>query len=355
LSLFKIFLNKFYILHIPGEGYWILFAMKNVRIFLLLFLVLVLCSPLFISSCRHNADISDIPEVCFEGTILPILKNSCAIAGCHDGQGESGLRLDNYLDISHAVIPGKPFSSSIFKSITATMGESKMPPGQPLSVENRILIRLWIEQGAKLTVCPVAGGNNNGGGSYLNPRACFTRDILPVLVSRCASSGCHDAVTHKEGYIFSSYSTTLNTVRPGNPGDSKLFKVITSNSEEDKMPPAGSPQLSLAEIDSIGKWISYGALNEACGETCDTLNPVTFSGVIWPVVQSGCTGCHSGASPSGNISLTSYNNVATVASNGLLIKALKGIGVTKMPPAGSFSACKIRQFEIWVNNGFLNN
>jgi hypothetical protein len=29
--------------------------------------------------------------------------------------------------------------------------------------------------------------------------------------------------------------------------------------------------------------------------------------------------------------------------------------VTKMPPAGYFSSCKIRQFEIWVNNGFLNN
>jgi hypothetical protein len=26
-----------------------------------------------------------------------------------------------------------------------------------------------------------------------------------------------------------------------------------------------------------------------------------------------------------------------------------------MPPAGFFSACKIRQFEIWIKNGFLNN
>jgi isopentenyldiphosphate isomerase len=24
-------------------------------------------------------------------------------------------------------------------------------------------------------------------------------------------------------------------------------------------------------------------------------------------------------------------------------------------PGGSFSACRIRQFEIWINNGYLNN
>ena len=190
---------------------------------------------------------------------------------------------------------------------------------------------------------------------YVNPRACFTRDILPVLVSRCASTGCHDAITHEEGYIFASYTTAMKAVTPGNPGESKLYKVITLASGEEKMPPAGSNQLTLAEKDSIRKWISYGALNETCGEICDTINPVTFSGTIWPVIQTSCTGCHSGTSPSGNISLVSYNNVATVASNGLLIKSLNGTGVPRMPPAGFFSACRIRQFDIWIKNGFLNN
>jgi hypothetical protein len=121
------------------------------------------------------------------------------------------------------------------------------------------------------------------------------------------------------------------------------------------MPPSGSSQLTLAEIDSIGKWISYGALNETCGEACDTINPVTFSGTIWPVIQTTCTGCHSGASPSGNILLGSYSNVSAVASNGVLINSLKGNGVIKMPPSGSLSVCKIRQFEIWIKNGYLNN
>jgi hypothetical protein len=223
-----------------------------------------------------------------------------------------------------------------------------MPPDNPLSLENRTLIRLWIEQGALPTTCP--DGNGTGGDSYYNPRACFERDILPVLVSRCASTGCHDAVTHREGFNFSSYSTTLQAVNPGNPGESKLYEVITTASGEDKMPPSGYNQLTVAEIDSIRNWISYGALNEDCGEICDTINPVTFSGTIWPIMQTSCTGCHSG-----NLNLTSYSEVAAAAESGILVKSLKGDGVTKMPPAGSFSACRIRQFEIWIINGFPNN
>jgi hypothetical protein len=329
--------------------------MKINKVYLFLVFILIFTAFSWIISCTHTADISNLPEVCFEGDVLPVFKNSCSISGCHDGNGESGLVLNNYLDISHSVVPGDPLASKVYKAIIATMGENKMPPDRPLSLENRVLIRLWIEQGAQLTVCPEVTGNGTGNDPYVNPRACFTRDILPVLVSRCASTGCHDAITHKEGYIFASYTTARNAVTPGNPGNSKLYEVIKLTSGEQKMPPSGSSQLTTAEIDSIGKWISYGALNENCGETCDTINPVTFSGTIWPVIQTSCNGCHSGTSPSGNISLTSYNNVATVASNGLLLKSLNGTGVTRMPPAGFFSACRIRQFEIWIKNGFLNN
>lgn len=328
--------------------------MNSYKILVSYFFIFLVAVPSLIFSCRHNADISDIPEVCFEGDVLPVIKNSCAMAGCHDGSSETDLKLDNYLSISNAVTPGDPYSSAIYKAITATAGENKMPPDHPLSLENRTLIRVWIEQGAKLTVCPDTSGNN-GGGSYVNPRACFARDILPVLVSRCGTSGCHDATTRQDGYNFTSFSTTLSVVRPGNPDGSKLYEAITDDDPEDRMPPAGEPQLTFAEIDSIGKWISYGALNENCGELCDTINPVTFSGVIWPVIQSTCAGCHSGSSPSGNISLTSYGTISPIASSGLLIKALNGDGVPKMPPAGSISECIKRQFEIWVNNGFQNN
>lgn len=325
--------------------------MKIKPICLLLALIIFTLTFLFIPSCRHNADISGLPEMCFSGDVFPVFQNNCSISGCHGGGGESDLSFSGYEEIMRGVVPGKPYSSAVYKAIIAAGGEGRMPPRRPLSIENRTIIRLWIEQGAAQTTCDTSGNN---GGSQITKRACFSRDILPVLVSKCGSAGCHDAATAREGYDFTSYTGAMSAVIAGNPGQSKLYQTITSGGEN-KMPPSSSPQLTVAEIDSIGKWISYGALNETCGETCDTINTVTFSGVIWPVVQTSCTGCHSGGSPSGGVSLGSYNDVAAAAANGMLINALKGNGVAKMPPSGSLSVCRIRQFEIWVNNGYLNN
>lgn len=201
--------------------------MKIEKVYLFLEFLLIITILSYVSSCTHTANIDNIPEVCFERDVLPVFQNSCAISGCHDGQGESELVLNNYVSISHAVEPGKPYSSKIYNSIITTFGENNMPPDQPLSLENRTIIRLWIEQGAGLTTCPDTAGL---GSSYINPNACFSRDIQPVLLSRCAVTGCHDAVTHKEGYVFSSYSTTMRAVSPGNPGNSKLYEVIKSSS-----------------------------------------------------------------------------------------------------------------------------
>lgn len=326
--------------------------MKSIRFLFLAGSVLFGFILYLLTYCTHKADLGNIPEICFDRDVLPIFLNSCAISGCHDGTGESGLRLTSYVPISHAVEPGRPYDSEIYKAIITTSGEDKMPPDNPLSLEDRTIIRLWIEQGAGLTTCPDTTGQNNG---YFNPLACYSRDIQPVLTSRCATPYCHDVTSHIEGYVFSSYNSTLEAVVPGNPSASKLYEVIKFETGEDRMPPADKPQLTSAEIDSIAAWISYGALNQYCGETCDTINPVTFSVIIWPVMQSSCTGCHSGSAPSGGVSLTNYPEVTAAAANGSLMNSLKGIGVTRMPPGGSFSDCRIRQFEIWVNSGYQNN
>ena len=308
----------------------------------------------FCITCKHEADLSGLPEVCFTGDVLPVFLNNCTMAGCHDGSGESDYSFRNYQEIMQGVTPGNAEKSSIYRSLILKWGE-RMPPSRPLSIDDRMKIRVWIDQGAGETTCP-SGGNNGGndGGSYL-ARACFSRDILPVIVSHCATSGCHDAISHAEGYNFTSYTSIRNAVSPGNPGSSRLYRSIATSGGEDKMPPAGKPQLTAAQIDSVRKWITYGALNESCGEVCDTINPVTFSGAIWPLMQTTCTGCHSGNTPSGNVSLSSYAGVQTVASNGLLMKSLKGTGVTQMPPSGSLSSCRIRQFDLWIKNGYPNN
>lgn len=108
------------------------------------------------ASCSHKADLSGLPEVCFERDVLPVYTNSCAIAGCHDGGGrESHRAFNNYNDIVNTVTPGNPGASSSYQAIISKWGENKMPPGQPISLENRIMIRVWIEQGARHTVCAI--------------------------------------------------------------------------------------------------------------------------------------------------------------------------------------------------------
>jgi hypothetical protein len=247
------------------------------------------------------------------------------------------------------VTPGKPYSSSLYQAIIGSGGGNRMPPSAPLSLENRTIISVWIEQGANLTTCNDTT-TTGGGGTVGTLRACYSRDIQPVLSSHCAMTGCHDISTHTD-YVFYSYSSTMGAVSPGNPNGSKLYQVLFASGEE-KMPPTSKPQLTTAQIDSIRNWISYGALDQTCAITCDTINPVTFSGTIWPIMQSSCTGCHGGA---GGVTFSNYADVSALAASGALMNAINGNGVSRMPPGGPFTTCRIRQFQIWVNNGHLNN
>lgn len=308
-------------------------------------------------SCSHESDMLDsFAEVCFESDVLPVFQNSCGISGCHDGNEEANYILTSFDGIRNSVVAGDPDASPSYLALTLKGSEGMMPPGQPLSQTNRTLIRLWIYQGANNTVCPDITGGTGGQEVPVNPKACFTRDILPVLISSCASTGCHDVATHEAGLIYTSYANTMGSVRAGNPGESKLYKVITTTSGEDRMPPLPYAHLTSAAIDSVFSWIKNGALNEVCGEVCDTISPVTYTATLWPVIQNSCLGCHTGTSAGGGVRLDSYAAVAVTAGNGSLLGSLKGTApYSKMPPAGSLTDCKITQFSKWIENGYLNN
>ncbi len=323
-------------------------------------LILFLLSPglvmLFsgIPACTHESDmLDDFDEICFEREVLPIFQSNCSRTGCHDGGGgESRYVFTTYQGILEAVKPGDPSGSPAYTSLTNIWGEGMMPPDQPLSQENRTLIRLWIQQGARYTTCP----DTSGQGSYVNPRACFDRDILPVLLSSCAISNCHDNVTAAEGYRFTSYANTLQAVTAGYPLSSELYEKLVESDPSERMPPPPYSPLPDYQIDSIYSWISYGAPNEACGEFCDTLGAITFSGVIWPLIETNCRGCHSGTTPSGGISLSSYGELVAVANTGQLLGALKGtLPYIQMPPSGPLSDCRIRQVDLWIQDGAPNN
>ncbi|HYW95006.1 MAG TPA: c-type cytochrome domain-containing protein, partial [Bacteroidales bacterium] len=275
--------------------------------------VVILLISLFmmtgIFSCKHDpSGITGLPEICFESDVLPVFQTSCALSGCHDGRGggESHYIFTDYQHIMEAVTPDKPESSPAYTALSAIWSEGMMPPDQPLSLDNRTKIRIWILQGAQNTTCidttsPPPPPPDTG--AYINPRACFQRDIFPVIQSSCAVSGCHDGTSGENEFIATSYSSIMQAVRPGQPNESKLYRVITTGGGEDKMPPFPYDPLTSAQIDSIYNWISYGAPDEDCGEVCDTTSTITYAGVIWPLIETNCLGCHSGANPSGGVSL----------------------------------------------------
>lgn len=129
--------------------------MKPDKIYLSLFLLLILTSVSWISSCIHDTDITALPEVCFDRDVLPIFQRSCAMANCHSSGSEEALA--SYNDIMKHVVAGNAQKSKIYQVISSAWGIGRMPPDLPLSIDNRTIIRLWIEQGAANLPCqPVA-------------------------------------------------------------------------------------------------------------------------------------------------------------------------------------------------------
>lgn len=84
--------------------------------------------------------------------------------------------------------------------------------------------------------------------------------------------------------------------------------------------------------------------------SCDTANP-TYAATIQPIIQNNCQGCHSGSAPSGNLDLTTFNNVVSAVNNNHLFGHIVGTSYSMMPPSGSLSECNINEFNSWINKG----
>jgi serine/threonine-protein kinase len=86
-----------------------------------------------------------------------------------------------------------------------------------------------------------------------------------VLVNRCAA--CHDGagaevplgILDHAKLVRSDAGGQGSLVSPGDPGASRLWDRVTSADESVRMPPDPSPALSLAEAETLRKWIDAGA------------------------------------------------------------------------------------------------
>lgn len=188
----------------------------------------------------------------------------------------------------------------------------------------------------------------------------FNQQVLPILTSNCAMSGCHDVQSHEEGVVLTNYTNTRATggINLTNPANSKLYRVLNDTDPEERMPPAPRTALPPDQRALILQWIQQGALNLSCDAGCDTTN-VTFTTTVMPLITLKCKGCHSGSTPQGNVSLTNYDQVKATVVDGTLLGSIEHIsGYKPMPyPAGSAKMpdCEIRSIQIWVENGAPNN
>jgi cytochrome c553 len=194
-------------------------------------------------------------------------------------------------------------------------------------------------------------------GGLPSSEVCFQSEVLPLLQTNCAKSGCHDAVSKEGDYVLDSYNNiTRRGVVPGNATNSKIYKVLFENGS-DKMPPPPNPDLTAAQKALIGKWINEGAKNTTgCGVACDS-SQFTFAANIKPMMQTYCVGCHGGTAPSGGINLSEYGGVRQQAISGRLYNSvIQAPGYSAMPKsAGKLSDCQIAQLRKWIAAGYQNN
>jgi hypothetical protein len=188
----------------------------------------------------------------------------------------------------------------------------------------------------------------------------FQNQILPLLISNCSESGCHNPTDARKGIIVTSYEDLLNTVdgvTNNNWEENELMEVLFLNDEDDRMPPAPNQKLTFEQVNLIATWIGQGARNNACNPDisgCDSTN-IRFSTFVKPLFEQRCIGCHGGASPFAGVDLTNHNGAKTVALNGKLVAAITRTADWMPKNAQKLDACTIAKIRTWVAAGAPNN
>jgi uncharacterized membrane protein len=217
-------------------------------------------------------------------------------------------------------------------------------------------------------VTPTDTTKGNGGGVTVvdkgdtagwkcSPDTIYFQDVLPVIISSCAGSGCHDAATKAKSYQLTDYTNILKRgIVAGNANNSKVYTEIQSGA----MPPRSSGiVMTQAQKDLIAAWINKGAKNYICNANygkCDS-TAVSFATFVKPIIENRCQGCHGGTIPSGGINLTTYAQIKASAQTPKFLGSMKRLaGFSFMPKGGqSLSSCELNKMEAWIKRGAPNN
>ena len=191
-------------------------------------------------------------------------------------------------------------------------------------------------------------------GTPCNADTAYFTDVLPLFVSNCALSGCHNSTSKRSGYQLDSYA---NIIRVGLKAGSSSGSAVYNSMANGSMPQGRSMLITQNVV--IKKWIDQGAKNNSCNPsygTCDTTS-VKFSVYIAPLIQNQCQGCHNQVSLQGGISLSNYTEIKNSLKGGRFWGSIAQLnGYVSMPQSGAkFSSCQLNKIDAWIKRGGLNN
>lgn len=131
--------------------------MKEKNTFRISLVLLFFASALLLvqTRCRHDDLVLTGEKICYND-IEPIFLGCSSTAGCHQPGGENKYVFTDYAAIYKSITtPGDAQKSPVYKAITGKGFVQLMPPGKALTEKQRILIRMWIDQGASsdITAC----------------------------------------------------------------------------------------------------------------------------------------------------------------------------------------------------------
>jgi hypothetical protein len=329
------------------------------------FLIILVVFVLFHSCHLEPVGIDKERIVCFDSEILPMLKTSCNM--CHDGSRREGFIDTSYEEIKKFVTPGNAATSKLYKSITASYF-NVMPPKNALSANQRMLIEIWIQQGANKVRCDTITQQPVIPTPTVKDSICFVQDIMPLLAS-CgtpAKNGmrCHDAISHQDGYVIVDYATLMS--KPGNivatkPNSSRIFLAVSGGGDNDIMPPPPyfNP-LTSQQLETFRKWIEQGALPSDCPPVgCDTTGTISYTNQIAPIMAK-CQVCHGSnyVGAGGGVDLSGQPQIKSYLSNlrngiPILVGAIRHYNGFSFMPKGLaiLDSCSIRKIEIWIKQG----
>ena len=88
------------------------------------------------------------------------------------------------------------------------------------------------------------------------PTIDFVHEVVPILKQHC--SGCHVGQEIKGGFSLNSRSDVVESgmVDLEHVNESRLLELISSNRQDEQMPPSDRPRLSSAEVDVLRNWLA---------------------------------------------------------------------------------------------------